>query len=263
MSAPGLRAVALPPRLLLSLAAVAVAALAFMQFGLGGTERLVAADTIALAERIREDAAALRRRRIAEPAPQPAPAAQDPTALLRQAQTAAARAGARILRLNPRPREDGALELELSAPFPALLRLVAELELLGAVPRGLQLGAPDAGEISSDAGARRAASLVLEPPRRGAVSGPAGDSMLAAAGGSRLRDPFAPLPAARPRDLSSRHRLTGLTVTAGGGLATIDGADYEKGDLLGDMTVVSIDEDGVLLASGEDRFRIRFREPAR
>ena len=260
MTAPALRrAIDVPPRLLLSLGALVVAALVLLQFGLGGAERLIVADTFALAERLRDDAAALRRQRVADPLQAPAPP-RDATSLLRQVQAAAGRADAQLVRLNPRPREDGALDLEVSAPFPALLRLIAELELLGAVPRSLQLSA---AEGSMTAGARRAVTLVVEPPRRGAVSGPGGDAMLAAAGGSRLRDPFAPLPAARPRDLSARYRLTGLTATAGRGLATIDGADYETGDVLGDMTVVSIDEEGVLLAAGEERFRIRFREPGR
>ena len=259
-----LRVPDVPPRLLLACGAVAVAALAFAYFGLGGAERLVAADTLVVVEQVRDEAAALRRRRTdAMPRPPAAPGPGDQAALVRQVQAVAARAGAQFIRLNPRPREDGALDLELAAPFPALLRFVAELELLGAVPRDLQLRPAEATEGSPDARARRTVTLVLDPPRRDPVSGPGGDAMLLAAGMGRLRDPFAPLVATRPRDLSAQHRLTGLTAAAGGGLATIDGTDYEAGDALGGMTVISMDENGVLLAAGPERYLIRFPDPPR
>lgn len=236
------------------LAAIAAAEL-FAYAGYGSVERRMAADTLQLADRVREEDVPLRRTARDAAAASDRPVGEpDLTAFLKAVNAAATRAGVEVTRLAPRTDQTGLLDIELSARFPELLRFVAEAERLQGVFYGLQLRQPDAPtEPGTD---RLAISFALEMPRHHDPDfrGTAPVTLDAAA-----HDPFAPPSAVDQReDRSAKHRLTGVTRVGSVLMATIDGRDYLEGDHLDDTVVATIREDGVVLAAGPLRYRLRF-----
>ena len=239
--------------ILVALAVAGMIALGAWQLGPVRAERIVAAKALAMSEVLQSDQAGVRRRTRALAVPAAVEVAPDLTGFSRQLHESAGRNGVQVVRLTPRPREPEVLEIELISSFPAFLRFSADLELRSAILREPKLARPGVVEVGSD---RLAISLLVEVPRRHAIAGAHGMSVVVAALDARMRDPFA-APTGVLKDLSTMHRLTGVTL-AKINSATIEGADYEPGDAFGDMTVTSVGEDEVFLSKGKDRFVIRF-----
>ena len=233
-------------RLLPALLAVVLAAELFAYEGLGATTRRIAADTEALAARLRSEDAALRQGLHAAPAP-----GSPQGALLKQVEALAARTGMRITRLMPHAHDPRLLDVALVAGFADFLRFVSGAELLHAQLQDLQISQPD----SAGAGASPLVisfSLQLPAsmrPDRAASAPPAVAS-------PALHDPFAT--GANEADLSEQRHLTGITRLDDGSMATIDGRDYREGDRLGDMTVTAIGKNVVRLSAGVHRYSLHF-----
>ncbi len=239
--------------------ALAVAAALFLALGPGGSARRVSAAALAVAGQLRAEDEGLRRE-LHRPAPgtTAASAAPVPQRFLREVVAAAGASGLRITRLAPAQHGE-ALELEAGARFPELVRFATEVELARGALRGLRVRAARGDGVLEVA-------VTLDPPREAGASeaqAAAARAALAAA----PRDPFA-----LPRTLAMPHRLTGITVLAGGALmATIDGRDYQAGDALdegpgdasGNVQVRALGPDWAELALGGRTTRLRLDARAR
>lgn len=245
-------------RLLPALLCLAAAAEAFAYHGLGRIDRSVAAESLALAERIQADIGPLRRR-LRELSAAPAPDGGTPDAgapPLKQVAALASDAGIRIVRLVPRQKEEALLDAEIAGGFPGFLQFVRGIETMGGALQGWQIRPAGEGGPGADS---RTITFTLD--MRGRLPRPAVQS--AAADNAGQRDPFRPklpVPVADMVDLSGQYRLTAVSQFGAAAMATIDGRDYLEEDKLGDMVITSIQDGAVSLSAGGRQYRLGFTQ---
>lgn len=249
-------------RLLPALLCLAAAVEAFAYHGLGRIDRSVAADSLALAERIQAGSGPLRRR-LRELSAAPAPDGGTPDAgapPLKQVAALASEAGIRIVRLVPRSKEEALLDAEIAGGFPGFLQFVRGIETMGGALQGWQLRPAGEGGPGADRSAdSRTITFTLD--MRGRPLRPAAQAV--SAGSANLRDPFRPkltAQAAGVVDLSGQYRLTAVSQFGAAAMATIDGRDYLEDDKLGDMVITSIGDGAVSLSSGGRQYRLGFTQ---
>lgn len=238
-------------RLLLALLCVAAAAELFAYHGLGRIDRSLAAEALALAERVEAGGAPLRRRlRELSAGPEGGPEAGAPP--LRQVAALASEAGIRIVRLVPRSKEEALLDAEVAGGFPGFLQFVRGVESMGGAIGGWQIRPAEGGAEGR--------SITFALDMRGRLPRPAAQ---AEAAGAALRDPFRPkltAPPAEVADLSGQYRLTAVSQFGAAFMATIDGRDYAEDDRLGELVITSIAEGAVSLSGGGRHYRLGFAQ---
>lgn len=240
-------------RLLPALLCVAAATEVFAYHGLGRIDRSLAAESLALAERV-EAGGALLRRRLRELSAAPESSLEAGAPPLRQIAALASEAGIRIVRLVPRSKEEALLDAEVSGGFPGFLQFVRGIESMGGALQGWQIRPAEGG------GGADSRSITFALDMRGRLPRP---SAQAAAAGAAPRDPFRPklpAPAADVVDLSGQYRLTAVSQFGAAAMATIDGRDYVEDDRLGELVITSIAENAVSLSGGGRHYRLGFAQ---
>jgi hypothetical protein len=176
-------------------------------------------------------------RRLREPVSASFLAASD---ALRHLDAAIGVSGIRPLRLSPRSTPPASYDLEFDSSFSGLIHFVSAIEAQGGMLGGLQVRRKEgaAGRLLTSV------AVTVAPPDTSKSVPPPPTS---------IRDPF--ISNAAPR---FTHRLTGITRVDDHWMATIDDHDYIQGDSIIDALVASIQEERVVLLTGDVETVLRF-----
>jgi hypothetical protein len=166
--------------------------------------------------------------------------------LLARIQDMASSSEFRIKAIVPAPANPEELQATAAGDFRGAMRFLARLETLPVAITAFDLSQDENGD------ALLAVSLVKSP--KPAAPASLADYIEALTQHSAVRDPFTPgdpIPLAGAGnelgDLSWTYHLSSISLLGAARVATIDGKDYEIGDILGNMKIVAIGPSSVTL----------------